>query len=215
MSLSFFDFRTGFDFRLLDPGTTFSRAHTPVSSPESSQRQSNPPSPSRYPPTFAPSFPSPSHAADKALNRASTVIGGGENGRGVVGAVKKTYGGARSYKRDMEEERIYARDAAAPINSTPSGSHPPGYKSSGIAATRLFPLPPPVRERETYSVLRRRWGVDVDEGNDSGEDGLEQSDLKSITQLRAKGENARFVDEFNYLVEGLEGGQGLGVRRVR
>lgn len=127
--------------------------------------------------------------------------------------MKKTYGGARSYKRDLDEERIYTGEPVPP-NSTPAGSISASVKSSGVAATRLFPLPPPVRERETYSVLRRRWGVDLDAENEA-EDGLEQSDLKSITQLRAKGENARFVDEFNYLVEGLEAGQGLGVRRAR
>lgn len=70
-------------------------------------------------------------------------------------------------------------------------------------------MPVQKRERETYAVLRREWGVDEEE------EGLGESELKSVTQLRAKGENARFVDEFDYLVEGLVPSMGLGVRRAR
>jgi len=40
-------------------------------------------------------------------------------------------------------------------------------------------------------------------------------DLKSITELRSKGESRRFLDELGYLFEGLEPSGGVGVRRSR
>lgn len=61
--------------------------------------------------------------------------------------------------------------------------------------------------------MRTALGVDEDE---LMEEEMSQgaSALKSITQLRAKGENSRFVDEFNYLVEGLQKGETLSGRRA-
>lgn len=41
------------------------------------------------------------------------------------------------------------------------------------------------------------------------------NDLKSITELRSKGENRRFLDEVGYLFEGLEAGSPLNIRRAR
>ena len=61
--------------------------------------------------------------------------------------------------------------------------------------------------------MRAALGVDEDE---LMEEEMSQgaSALKSITQLKAKGENSRFVDEFNYLVEGLQKGETLSGRRA-
>lgn len=41
------------------------------------------------------------------------------------------------------------------------------------------------------------------------------NDLKSITELRSKGENRRFLDEVGYLFEGLEAASPLNIRRAR
>jgi hypothetical protein len=41
------------------------------------------------------------------------------------------------------------------------------------------------------------------------------NDLKSITELRSKGESRRFLDEVGYLFEGMEPSGGVGVRRAR
>jgi hypothetical protein len=41
------------------------------------------------------------------------------------------------------------------------------------------------------------------------------NDLKSITELRSKGESRRFLDEVGYLFEGMEPSGGIGVRRAR
>ena len=104
--------------------------------------------------------------------------------RGVAGA-RRTYGGARTFRRDANED--------APVAS---------------GRPRL----PELAGRETYSTLRAKWGVDEEEElNDEVE---EQSQLLSVTQMRARGENSRFVDEFNYLVEGLASGLDLAVRRA-
>ena len=41
------------------------------------------------------------------------------------------------------------------------------------------------------------------------------NDLKSITELRSKGESRRFFDEVGYVFEGLEKSEAIGVRRSR
>ncbi|KAF9220721.1 hypothetical protein BS17DRAFT_713477 [Gyrodon lividus] len=90
---------------------------------------------------------------------------------------------------------------------------------------------------ESYADLRTRWGVDNSEddprphrddfvthnlrGNTSTSN-LPQSslpigmmnDLKSITELRSKGESRRFLDEVGYLFEGLDGCSAIGLRRA-
>ena len=96
--------------------------------------------------------------------------------------------------------------------------------------------------RESYTELRQRWGVDASEddprppspqpspspkrkGKSKGlpkqaepirflPNGM-MNDLKSITELRSKGESRRFLDEVGYLFEGLEAQGALGVRRGR
>ncbi|KAI0635244.1 hypothetical protein C8Q77DRAFT_1054507 [Trametes polyzona] len=93
--------------------------------------------------------------------------------------------------------------------------------------------------RESYTELRERWGVDVSEDDPrpysptgsttpsphgKGKKRKEElpprllpngmmNDLKSITELRSKGESRRFLDEVGYLFEGLDSGCALGVRR--
>ncbi|PCH45061.1 hypothetical protein WOLCODRAFT_155076 [Wolfiporia cocos MD-104 SS10] len=94
--------------------------------------------------------------------------------------------------------------------------------------------------RESYTDLRTRWGVDDSEddprppspdlaspGTRSRRKGKGKqmegppvplpngmyNDLKSITELRSKGESRRFLDEVGYLFEGLDASAILGVRR--
>lgn len=95
--------------------------------------------------------------------------------------------------------------------------------------------------QESYTDLRLRWGVDNSEDDlipppseeaspneKSKRKGkgkqVEQpvslpngmmNDLKSITELRSKGESRRFLDEVGYLFEGLHPDEPLGVRRSR
>lgn len=96
--------------------------------------------------------------------------------------------------------------------------------------------------RESYKDLRLRWGVDDSEDDprlavsarstpelEPGRKGKGRAkdrpkvllppnmmnDLKSITELRSKGESRRFMDEVGYLFEGMDLSVGVGVRRGR
>ncbi|CAL1709185.1 unnamed protein product [Somion occarium] len=92
--------------------------------------------------------------------------------------------------------------------------------------------------RESYSELRARWGVDNSDdnpwplvspdtspGDKSKRKGKSKqipapplpngmmNDLKSISELRSKGETRRFLDDMGYLFEGLDPKGAMGVRR--
>jgi hypothetical protein len=96
--------------------------------------------------------------------------------------------------------------------------------------------------RESYKDLRVRWGVDDSEDDprlavsarsspepEHGRKGKGRAkdrpkvllppnmmnDLKSITELRSKGESRRFMDEVGYLFEGMDSSAGVSVRRGR
>lgn len=89
--------------------------------------------------------------------------------------------------------------------------------------------------RESYTTLRQRYGVDNSEddpmlplelesvspnrkGKGKAVERLPEgmmNDLKSISELRNKGETRRFLDEVGYLFEGLDPEGTIGVRRGR
>ncbi|KAG7445164.1 uncharacterized protein BT62DRAFT_933586 [Guyanagaster necrorhizus] len=110
-------------------------------------------------------------------------------------------------------------------------------------------------DRESYSSLRSRWGVDMSEDDLYPQPSQSQSHsdsdpatptssspkrsksksrgkayhnvlvpeplpngmmnpLKSITELRSKGENRRFLDEVGYLIEGMDKDGAVGLRRA-
>jgi hypothetical protein len=90
--------------------------------------------------------------------------------------------------------------------------------------------------RESYTDLRSRWGVDDSEDdprlNDSPSPssrgklkrknagmpplpGALANDLKSISEMRNKGESRRFLDEVGYLFEGMDAAGGISLRRAR
>jgi hypothetical protein len=96
--------------------------------------------------------------------------------------------------------------------------------------------------RESYKDLRVRWGVDDSEDDprlavsarpspepEHGRKGKGRAkdrpkvllppnmmnDLKSVTELRSKGESRRFMDEVGYLFEGMDSSVGVSVRRGR
>ncbi|KAG1836270.1 hypothetical protein DFJ58DRAFT_749844 [Suillus subalutaceus] len=93
-------------------------------------------------------------------------------------------------------------------------------------------LAEPDDTRESYDDLRSRWGVDNSEDdprpfdNDTRTPKKTSSvgsrvlangmmnDLKSITELRSKGESRRFLDEVGYLFEGIESGCAIALRRA-
>lgn len=94
--------------------------------------------------------------------------------------------------------------------------------------------------RESYKDLRLRWGVDNSEddprlgvssypspepeGSRKGKGKAKDrpkailppnmmNDLKSVTELRSRGESRRFMDEVGYLFEGMDQSVGVRVRR--
>ncbi|KAG1762814.1 hypothetical protein EDD22DRAFT_538495 [Suillus occidentalis] len=93
-------------------------------------------------------------------------------------------------------------------------------------------LAEPDDTRESYADLRSRWGVDNSEDDprpfDNDTRTLKKTssvgsrvlangmmnDLKSITELRSKGESRRFLDEVGYLFEGIESGCAIALRRA-
>jgi hypothetical protein len=115
-----------------------------------------------------------------------------------VAGSKRTYGGARSFRRDTDEESLFS------ISSIRSDA-------ASTTSSRKLPSLPPMRQRERISYATARAAQDSDELLEASLGGV--TELKTVTQLRAKGENARFADEFDYLVEGLEPGCELSSRR--
>lgn len=91
---------------------------------------------------------------------------------------------------------------------------------------------------DSYADLRSRWGIDLSEDDPQPYQDEEiaaptplrrnpselsqpslptgmMNDLKSITELRSKGESRRFLDEVGYLFEGLDSSSAIGLRRAR
>ena len=68
-----------------------------------------------------------------------------------------------------------------------------------------------VSEPESYSALRLRWGVDPPDYDLSNT----VNPLKSITELRSKGETRRFLDQAGYLLEGMDPSNSTALKRSR
>lgn len=129
--------------------------------------------------------------------------------------------------------RTYAGRSRSFLVELPTDSNP----DSGVDADDLG-----LEIRESYKDLRLRWGVDNSEddprpghslhpspepengrkGKGKAKDRLKavlppnmMNDLKSITELRSKGESRRFMDEVGYLFEGMDQNVGVRVRRGR
>ncbi len=129
--------------------------------------------------------------------------------------------------------RTYAGRSRSFLVELPTDSNP----DSGIDADDLV-----FDTRESYKDLRLRWGVDNSEDDprpavslypspqpEGGRKGKGKAkerqkavlppnmmnDLKSVTELRSRGESRRFMDEVGYLFEGMNQTVGVRVRRGR
>jgi hypothetical protein len=129
--------------------------------------------------------------------------------------------------------RTYAGRSRSFLVELPTESNP----DSGVDADDLA-----FDTRESYKDLRLRWGVDNSEDDprpavssypssepEGGRKGKGKAkdrpkamlppnmmnDLKSITELRSRGESRRFMDEVGYLFEGMDQTVGVRVRRGR
>lgn len=113
---------------------------------------------------------------------------------GPSGCVQRTYGAQRTFKDDEEEVSMLL-----PIESAGPSSSCVQQRTTAAEAMHL-PTVSQMKPRETYSDLRKKWGVDEDE-----EEPESQPDLRTISHQRAAGSSKRFVDELSYLFEGLSG----------
>lgn len=129
--------------------------------------------------------------------------------------------------------RTYAGRSRSFLVELPTESNP----NSGVDADDLA-----FDTRESYKDLRLRWGVDNSEDDprhaissypspepEGGRKGKGKAkdrpkamlppnmmnDLKSVTELRSRGESRRFMDEVGYLFEGMDQTVGVRVRRGR
>lgn len=129
--------------------------------------------------------------------------------------------------------RTYAGRSRSFLVELPTDSNP----DSGVDADDLG-----FEVRESYKDLRLRWGVDKTEddlnpaaslrsspesehgrkGKGKAKDRVKpvlppnmMNDLKSVTELRSKGESRRFMDEVGYLFEGMGRDVSIRVRRGR
>ena len=114
----------------------------------------------------------------------------------------------------------------------------PAASSSSLVSQGMESRDDEFDSRESYNSLRSRWGVDNSEDdpypnvsspstsnsatpNVSPSKGRQKAPsptmnpLKSISELRNKGESRRFLDEIGYLFEGMDKNGGIGLRRAR
>lgn len=135
--------------------------------------------------------------------------------------------------------RTYAGRSRSFLVALPSTGAPGGASTSAHDLEDEATLDASQEEeapRESYTDLRLRWGVDNSEDDPyphpvADDDSPRRkgknvapprhlppgmmNDLKSISELRSKGEVRRFLDEMGYLFEGLVVDAALGVRRGR
>lgn len=125
--------------------------------------------------------------------------------------------------------RTYAGKSRSFLVALPTSNVPGGEPGTADASTQLLDGASQEDDvdavRESYTDLRIRWGVDNSEDDPYptvGKDGEMSTlppnmmnDLKSISELRSKGETRRFLDEMGYLFEGLDPLGVIGVRRGR
>ena len=118
----------------------------------------------------------------------------------------------------------------------------PGANTSNLDSQGIESRDDEFDTRESYSSLRSRWGVDNSEDDPYPNASLASTSnsaspnvspskgrlktsveapigtmnpLKSISELRNKGETRRFLDEIGYLFEGMDKNGGIGLRRAR
>ncbi|KAH9968228.1 hypothetical protein BC827DRAFT_1263933 [Russula dissimulans] len=178
-------------------------------------------------PVGLPPSPQPSHAVDVTASdfTASQMLTVPED------QSQSSVPGPSTASSQRSGLRTYAGRSRSFLVELPTDSNP----DSGVDADDLG-----LEIRESYQDLRLRWGVDKSEDDPRPVASLRSSlepensrkgkgkakdrpkvvlpsnmmnDLKSITELRSKGESRRFMDEVGYLFEGTGRNVGVGVRR--
>ncbi|GAA5862939.1 hypothetical protein JCM8547_003627 [Rhodosporidiobolus lusitaniae] len=138
--------------------------------------------------------------------------GGGGGGRTYAGA------GGRSYKEDVDEQAFFAGPCAAGSAQGRATSSPHSSLLPPSLRRPLLPAPPP--PRDSTATLRARWGIDAEEslaalevdGGSEGEGGSQDrgSKVEGGGLLWKKGDEKKWRDEVDFLVEGMREGAGEG-----
>ncbi|GAA5962327.1 hypothetical protein JCM3765_002941 [Sporobolomyces pararoseus] len=124
------------------------------------------------------------------------------------GGKTRTYGGARSFRPELDESISYNPTPAGKRNNLDPNSSP-----------HLPTLPPSVTQRiskptlpqESYAQLREKWGVAAEEELDEDEEFESQERGARVIgtgMLRAQGEGKRWSDEIGWTLDGLREGKG-------
>jgi len=143
-------------------------------------------------PMFSPS-PSKSDSHIASLQRANEIQDDSVTDAPVARPAWRTYSSSRSFL-------------------VPLSSIPPRDESS-LDTDDWKPQDP--IQHVSYADLRKKYRVDLssDDDLDTGISG--PVDLKTIGELRNKGENRRFLDDMGYLLEGLAPKMSIAVKRLR
>ncbi|KAI8453299.1 hypothetical protein BY996DRAFT_4583350 [Phakopsora pachyrhizi] len=115
-------------------------------------------------------------------------------------ASKKTYGIGRTFKEDNQDARLLM-----PINTNnQTDSFSSKKLMPSLSSTKFLSASSKFQARETYSDLRKKWGVDEDDEDDLDSP---RQDLQTISFQRAMGSSKKMMDELIYLLGGLTDGQ--------
>jgi len=139
----------------------------------------------------------------------------------AAGPTRTYAGGARTFRRDVDEEALFAAPAAHPSSSAAS--------SSASTSTSALPKLPPALSRRTrpagghaapqqqqdLSTLRALWGIDAEDALADSEEADSQDRGARVMGgglLRKQGEGKRWMDEMGWCLEGLRDGEKSAAR---
>ncbi|KPV75087.1 uncharacterized protein RHOBADRAFT_53982 [Rhodotorula graminis WP1] len=138
----------------------------------------------------------------------------------AAGPTRTYAGGARTVRRDVDEEALFAAPAAHPSSSAAS--------SSASTSTSALPKLPPALSGRTrpagapaaapqqdLTTLRALWGIDAEDALADSEEADSQDRGSRVVGgglLRKQGEGKRWMDEMGWCLEGLRDGERSAAR---
>ncbi|SCV72287.1 BQ2448_4981 [Microbotryum intermedium] len=170
-------------------------------------------SPSRHPSPSTPNLSIPTLSGVPNRVVPSLIESGAIAPRASGAGVRKTYGGGggRSFRRDKDEDDLMGLPSA--LSKEVEEDEASQESMSIISPERTSVIPTATTTaRRSYSSMRIEYGVEEEETILL--ESQQASSLSSITQLIAKGESTKFMDEVAYLLEGLgDADASIGIRR--
>lgn len=140
----------------------------------------------------------------------------------AAGPTRTYAGGARTLRRDADEEALFAAPApsssASAASSTPSSSALPKLPPSLSHRTRApgtGVTGAPRQPQQDLSTLRALWGIDAEDALADLEEADSQDRGARVVGgglLRKQGEGKRWMDEMGWCLEGLREGERSAAR---